>query len=161
MKLKEKIEADFQKALLQKDVTEISTLRLLKAAILNREKEKRYKLFQEKQKTNEKEVTLSDEEIVDIVLSEIKKRKEAILSFEKAKRKDLLEKEKKEVEILQRYLPQPLSEEEIEKLAKEIIQKVKAKDLKDLGKVMKELMPKIKGRAEGAQVQLIVKKLLS
>jgi uncharacterized protein YqeY len=160
MNLKEKIENDFQKALLQKDPIEISVLRLLKAALLNKEKEKRYKLFQEEKQTNES-ISLSDEEVLEVIFSEIKKRKEAILMYEKAKREDLYEKEKKEIEILQKYLPKPFSDQEIENLAKEIIQKVNAKDLKDFGKVMKELMPKVKGRAEGSKVQLIVKKLLS
>jgi uncharacterized protein YqeY len=164
-KLKEKIEKDFQKALKERKEIEVSTLKLLKAAIFNKEKEKRYKLSKEKPELNsqelEKESFLDDREIQEVILSEIKKRKEAIFEFEKGKREDLVKKEKKEMEVLKRYLPEELSNKEIEKMAREIIEKIGAKEMKDIGKVMKELMPKIKGRAEGALVSKIVKKLLT
>jgi uncharacterized protein YqeY len=140
-------------------------LKLLKAAIFDREKEKRYKLSKEKtdfrSEELEKESTLTDQEVQEVILSEIKKRKEAIFEFEKGKRKDLVDKEKKEMEVLKKYLPEELSKEEIEKMAKEIIEKIGAKEIKDMGKVMKELMPKVKGKAEGKIVSEIVKRLLS
>jgi uncharacterized protein YqeY len=160
--LKEKIEKDFKEALLKRNEREISTLRMLKAAILEQEKEKRYKKSQEKgtEADLEKESALSDEEIIKLILREIKKRKEAILEFEKGKRKDLVEKEAQEIEILKRYLPEMLSEEEIKKMAKETIEKVRAKNIKDMGRVMKELMPKIQGKAEPSLVSQIVKSLL-
>jgi len=160
--LKEKIEKDFKEALLKRNEREISTLRMLKAAILEQEKEKRYKKSQEKgtEADLEKESALSDEEIIKLILREIKKRKEAILEFEKGKRKDLVEKETQEIEILKRYLPEMLSEEEIKKMAKETIEKVRAKNIKDMGRVMKELMPKIQGKAEPSLVSQIVKSLL-
>lgn len=153
MGLKVKIEEDFRFALKEKKDIEVSTLRLLKAAILNREKEKNLK--------KKKDCTLSEEEITELIFSEIKKRKEAIVGFEKGKRADLLEKEKKEIEILQRYLPQQLSENEIKELAQAIIQRLEAEGIKDLGRVMKELMSKLKGKADGALVNQIVKTLLS
>jgi uncharacterized protein YqeY len=160
--LKEKIEKDFKEALLKRNEREISTLRMLKAAILEQEKEKRYKKSQEKgtEADLEKESALSDEEIIKLILREIKKRKEAILEFEKGKRKDLVEKETQEIEILKRYLPEMLSEEEIKKMAKETIEKIRAKNIKDMGRVMKELMPKIQGKAEPSLVSQIVKSLL-
>lgn len=160
--LKEKIEKDFKEALLKRNEREISTLRMLKAAILEQEKEKRYKKSQEKgtEADLEKESALSDEEIIKLILREIKKRKEAILEFEKGKRKDLVEKEAQEIEILKRYLPEMLSEEEIKKMAKETIEKVRAKNIKDMGRVMKELMPKIQGKAEPSLVSQIVKSFL-
>jgi Uncharacterized conserved protein len=142
----------------EKKEREISTLRLLKDAIFKREKEKRYRLFGKvKEEELEKESQLSDQEIIEVILSEIKKRKEAILGFEKGKREDLVKKEKEEMKILERYLPEQLSEKEIENLAKEIIGKVGP----NFGKVMKEMMAKVKGRAEGALVSKIVKKLIS
>lgn len=163
--LKEKIKNDLIQALKEKKEIEISTLRLLSAAIFNKEKEKRYKISQEKPEASgeelERESQLTDEEVIEVISSEVKKRREAILQFEKGKREDLLEKEKKEIEILERYLPEQLSEEEIKKLAKEIIKKVGAKEPKDIGKVMGELMPKVKGKAEGSLVSKIVKELLS
>ena len=163
--LKEKIEEDFQKALKEKNEEEVSILRVLRAEIINREKEKRYRKSKENPELSfeglEKESRLTDEELVSLIASEIKKRKEAVLEFKKGKREDLVEKEKKEIEILKRYLPEQLSEEEIRKLVKETVQKVGAKSLKDMGKVMREIMPKVKGRAEGEIVSKIVREELS
>ena len=163
--LKTKIEEDFKNFLKEKKETEVSTLRMLKAAIFNKEKEKRYKLSQEKPELNEeeleKESKLSDEEVMGVISSEIKKRNEALLLFEKGKREDLIKKEKSEMKILQNYLPEQLSEEEIKKLAKEVMKKVGVKDIKDMGKVMSELIPKVKGKADGGLVSKIVKELLS
>jgi hypothetical protein len=162
--LKEKIEKDFKEALKERKGIKISTLKLLKAEISKKEKEKRYKIATQKpnlgEKELEKESQLTDQEIVKIVFSEIKKREEAISEFEKGKRGDLVNKEREEIEILKRYIPELLSESEIEKIVKETIEKVKAKEIKDLGKVMKELMPKIQQRAEGGKVAEIVKKFL-
>lgn len=165
MSLKEKIAEDFKKFLKEKKENEVSTLRMLNAAIFNKEKEKRYRLSKEKpdlkESDLEKESQLTDEEITEVIFSEVKKRKEAIVEFEKGKRQDLVEKERKEKEILKKYLPEQLSEEEIKKIAKEIIEKIKAEDMKDLGKVMGNLMPKLKGKAEGSLVSKIVKELLT
>ena len=164
MGLKEKIEKDFQKTLKERKAIETSTLRMLKAAIFNNEKEKRYKLSKEKPELSgeelEEESQLNDEEVIEVISSEVKKRKESILEFEKGKREDLVEKEKKELDILQKYLPEQLSEEELQKLAKEAIDKTGAKEIKDMGKVMQEVMPKVKGKADGTLVSKIVKELL-
>jgi hypothetical protein len=165
MSLKERIQEDLVRSLKEKDELKASVFRLLLASLLNREKEKRYKAYQTKTDIAEKELVeksqLTDEEIVEVVSSEIKKRKEAALEFEKGKRQDLADKEKKELEILKAYLPEQLSEEEIRNLVKEIIEKVGAKTQKDMGKVMSQLMPRIKGKADGAMVSSIVKELLS
>ena len=165
MSLKVKIREDFQKFLKEKKEIEVSTLRMLSSAIFNREKEKRYKLSQEKpdlkEKDLEKESQLTDEEIVPVVFSEIKKRREAIEGFEKGKREDLAKKEKKELEVLQKYLPELFSEDKIKKMAKEVIKEVGAESLKDMGKVMSKLMPKLKSKAEGSLVNKIVKELLT
>ena len=163
--LKEKIEIDFKKALKEKKGTEVSVLRMLKAEIFNREKEKRYSIVKEKPNlSNEemaKEGSLEKEEVLKIILSRIKKSRESITEFEKGNRGDLAKKEKEEIKILTRYLPEQLSEEEIKKMAKEIIKEIEAKDIKDMGKVMSELMPKIKGRAEGSLISRIIKDLLT
>jgi hypothetical protein len=145
--LKEEIEKDFLSALKEKNLEKISVLRLLKNEVHKKEIEKKG--------------DLSNEEIQEIILKEIKKRKEAISLYEKGKRQDLAEKEKKEIEILKKYLPEMLTEKEIEKMAKEVIKKLKVKDVKEMGKVMGELMKKLKGKAEGEEVAKIVKKLLS
>lgn len=162
--MKQRIQQNLKEALKAKREIEVSTLRLLLASILNREKEKRYKLAKEKPELGEKELQegsqLTDEEIIEVVFSETKKRKEAILEFEKGKREDLVKQGKEEIEVLQKYLPEQLSEKEIEELARKIIEEVGAEDMKEFGKVMGNLMPKVKGKAEGQEVAQIVRGLL-
>jgi uncharacterized protein YqeY len=164
MDLKKRILENVNKTIKEKKGLETLTLRQLLAAILNKEKEKRFKITKEKpdisEKELEKESRLTDEEVIEVISSEIKKRKEAISEYKKGKREDLAEKEKRELEILQKYLPEQLSEEEIKKIAEEAIEKVEAKEPKEIGKVMAELMPQVKGKAEGATVSKIVKELL-
>jgi len=165
MTLKEKIQKDLIKAMKGKKEVEVSVLRLLLNSIFNREKEKRYKIAKEnpekKKDELEKESQLTDGEINQVTFSEIKKRKESIVEFERGKRMDLVKKEKEEMEILKKYLPEQFSAEEIKKMAKEVIEKIGAKSPKDMGKVMGSLMPKLKGKAEGSSVSKIVKELLS
>jgi len=165
MVLKEKIKIDLDKSLKSGEKLILSTLRLLYSVIGNKEIEKRTKIVKRKKDLTEKELIkksqLQDEEIIQVTLSEIKKRKEAILLYKKGKREDLAQKEEKEIEILEKYLPEQISDEELQKLAKETIEKVGASSLKDMGKVMKELMIKVKGRAEGSKVSQIIKELLS
>jgi len=165
MSFKEKIQRDLKLALKGKREIELSVLRMLMAAIFNKEIEKRTRIWKEKPdllvEDLEKESQLgTDEEIIQVISSEIKKRKEAILEFEKGKREDLVKKEKTEMEFLQKYLPEQLSEEEIKKLVEEAIEKVGAKEMKDMGRVMAVLMPKVKGKADGSVVSKIVKELL-
>ncbi len=161
---KDKISQNLKIALKEKREIEVSVLRMLLAAILNKEKEKRYKLNKEKpdlsQGELEKESQLTEEEITLITSIEAKKRKEAIIAFEKGERKDLAEKEKKELDILKKYLPEQISEEELSQIIKQVIVETGAKEMKDMGKVMKEVMLKVVGRADGNQVSGIVKELL-
>jgi len=163
--LKEKIEADFKEFYKEKKETEVSVLRLLRADILNKEKEKRYQLSKKNPGLNDKELgkksILIDDEVLDIILSRSKKSEEAIAGFEKGKRDDLVEKEKQELEFLKKYMPQQLSEEELKKLAEEAVREIKAENIKDMGKVMSELMPKVKGKTSGALISKIVRELLS
>lgn len=100
--LKDTIKDDINNALKEGDEVKCSTLRMLLAAVLNKEKEKKYKIY--KEGLDEKE-ELTDEEIIDVISSEAKKRKEAITEFEKGDRQDLVKKEKAELEILKKYLP--------------------------------------------------------
>jgi len=149
--LKDKIKDDIKKALKEKKEIVCLTLRGVSAAILNKEKEKKYK---------DSEEDLTDEEMIDIVSFEAKKRREAIIEYEKGNRKDLADKERKELEVLQEYLPQQLSEEEIKVLVKEAIKKTGASEMKDMGKVMGVLTTQTKGKADGGLVAKIVKELL-
>lgn len=152
--LKTKLQEDLNSALKEKQALVVSVLRLILAAIFNKEKEKRYKLRQEK------DTPLTDEEVVEVISSEIKKNKEAMLLFERGKRQDLVDKTKSEIEILTKYLPEQLQEEEIKRLVLEAINKVGAKEPKDMGKVMQELMPKVKGKADAGLVSQLVKESL-
>jgi len=153
--LKQQIQAATTEAMKSKDSFVVGTLRMLLAAVLTKEKDKKYK------EKIEGEVQLTDEQILEVISSEIKKRKDAITLYEQGKRPELAEREAKEIEILIKYLPEQLSEEELKKLVAESIEKTGAKEMKDMGKVMADLNPKIKGKADGGQVSKIVKELLS
>jgi len=162
--LKEKILQNLNAAVKDKKDVEVLVLRQLSAAILNKEKEKRFKKSKEKpdfsQAELEKESQLTDEETLDVVSYEAKKRRESIAGFEAGGRKDLVDKEKKELVFLGDYLPEQLTEEEIKKLVKEAIEKTGAKEIKDMGKVIAELTPQTKGRVDGGLVGRIVKESL-
>jgi len=164
MALKGKIQENLKAALFAKNEVELSVLRLLISAVNAKETEKRTKIWKQKPelKTEEliKESQLQDGEILDAVSAEIKKRREAIELYEKGGRSELAEKEKKELAILQKYLPAQLPEEEIRKFVGEAIAKTEAKEMKDMGKVMQELMSKVKGKADSGLVSKIVKELL-
>lgn len=163
--LKDKIEAEFKKALKEKKEIDLSVLRLIKAEILNKEKEKRYGLSKEDSGLSDKELeeksSLTDEELMDIILSKVKRTKESIASFQQGKREDLVKKEEQELQVLKKYMPEQLSEQEIKKMGEKAIQETDAKEIKDMGKVLSQLMPRLKGRAEGALVSKIIKDLLS
>jgi uncharacterized protein YqeY len=165
--LKQKIQEEINLALKGRKETVLSTLRVLLAAVLSREKEKRYKIAKdlpENKNFTEQELVeksqLSDQEIIEVLATEVKKRKDSITEFEKGGRKDLAVKEKAEIEILQKYLPEQMSGEEVEKIVKEAVEKTGAKEIRDMGKVMSQIMPRVKGRADGTMVSSIVKKML-
>ena len=143
----------------------VGTLRMVMAVIATKEKEKRYKISKDKPELKEEELVkeseLADEQIVEVISSEIKKRKDAIVLYQQGNRPELAEKEQKEIEILIKYLPEQLSGEELKKLVEESITTTGAKEMRDMGKVMADLNPKIKGKADGGEVSKLVKELLS
>ncbi len=147
MGIKERLMEDMKEALRSKDKIRLSTIRMINSLIKNAEIDKRGEL--------------TEEEIVQLLRKYAKQRKEAIEMYEKGGRQDLVEKEKRELEIVESYLPEELSEEEIRKLVREVIEEVGASSPKDLGKVMKVVMPKVKGRADGSLVNRIVREMLS
>ena len=165
MTIKEKIQKNIQEATKEKKELELGVFRLLLADILSREKEKRYKLSKEKpeltQQELEKQSLLSDDETLEIVSSAVKRRKESVSEFEKGGRIDLVEKEKREIEVLKEYMPEQLSGDEVRDFVKKAIEEVGAQDIKDMGKVMSILMPKLKGKADGMIVSKTVRELLS
>ena len=147
-----KIKQELNQAVKEGNEVVRSTLRMLLAVVINKEKKKSYKAS--------KDVKLTDEEVNDIISSEAKKRRDSISEFEKGDRQDLADKEKKELEVLQKYLPEQLSEDEVKVLVGEVIKETGVSDIKDMGKVMGALMPKVKGKADGNLVSKVVKDLL-
>lgn len=142
MGLKEKIEDDTKGALKSGEKDKVSALRMLSAAIKNRQIEKRR--------------PLTDEEVIESVHSLIKQRRDSIEQFAKGGRQDLVDKESAEIKVLEVYLPPQMSAEEIESRVREVA----AQGPKDMGKVMKAVMPLVSGRADGKLVSEIVKKVL-
>jgi len=147
MGLKEQIPQDLKNALRNKRTLELSVLRMLQAALINKEIE------------NRKE-ELTDEGVIGVVGAEIKKRRDAAREFEKVNRPDAADQEKAEIEILMKYMPQQMSEDEIRAAVKNAIDQTQAQSMKDIGKVMKVLMPTVKGKADGQAVNKIVKEEL-
>jgi hypothetical protein len=161
MNLREKIDSDFKEAFKAKDEARVSVLRLLLASIKNKELEKRMKLSKsEKVEDLERLSKLTDEEIIGVASSELKKRKEAAEQYKNGGRQELADKESAEAKIISQYLPAQLGEDELNKLVKEAIEKTGAASPADLGKVMGVLMPQVKGKADGAEVTRIVKEEL-
>ncbi len=161
MSLKEKIQSDIKEAMKSGENEKVGVLRMLQAEIKNAEIAKRTKLSKAGETDLEKKSELIDDEIIDVINRETKKRKDAIELYEKGGRKELAEKEKKEAEFLSVYMPEQMSEEEIRSLAKKTIDRLNASGQHDMGKVMGALKLEIKGKADGAMVSRIVKELLS
>lgn len=147
--LREKVQNDLKEALKQKEELKVSTLRLLIGAVQNFEIAKEGTSYK-----------ASDEEVLNMIGKEAKKRKESIEQFKAGGRKELAEKEEKELEILQEYLPEMLSEEEVSKIIDEKIKEAGASEISDTGKVMAVLSQELKGRADMSQVSQIVRKKL-
>lgn len=162
--LKHQIQSDIVGAMKQGNQEVVGVLRMALAAIATKEKEKRYKISKEYDNLKEEDLIkkseLIDDEIISVLSSEIKKRKDAIDLYEKGGRQELADKEKREIEVLKKYLPEQLSEDALKKLVEESISKVGAKETKDMGKIMADLAPKIKGRADNAEASRIIKEFL-
>jgi len=138
---------DLKNSMKSKDKVRKDTITMIRAAI--------------KQKEVDERRELSDDDILDIIAKQLKEKKMAIEEFRKGQREDLVELTEQEMNILLEYLPEQLSEEELEKIVREAINEVNATSIKDMGKVMKVVMPKVKGRADGNMVNQIVKKILN
>lgn len=148
--LKDTIQEDLKQAMLSKDEEKLSTIRMLKSALQYFEIQKGGANYQ-----------ATDEDVIEVVGREIKKRRESIEMFEKGGRQELADKEKNELTILQTYLPEQLSEEEIKKMVQDAILETKATTMADMGKVMGVLSPKTKGKADGGFVSSKVREKLN
>jgi hypothetical protein len=147
MQLKEQVKQDLISSLKAGDSLRSLTLRMLLAAMVNKEKE------------GKGEVT--EDQLLQVVAAEAKKRREAAEAFLKGGRSEQASKEQEELKVLLGYLPEQLSEQEIRDLAQEAVATTGASSIKDMGKVMAHLAPQTKGRADGAKVSFVVKELLS
>jgi len=147
MTLVDDINRDFLEAYKAKDETKSSVLRMLKGNLQSAQKEKGS--------------ALSEDETLKIVQKEVKQRNESIFDFKKGDRADLAEKEEGEISILEIYLPEQMSEEEIKKIVEDAIAEVGATTKADIGKVMSAVMPKIAGRADGGAISKVVSELLA
>ena len=145
--MKDELLQDLKEAMKQKDTLKKDTITMLRAAILQVEKDS--------------QKVLTDDEICAVVAKEVKKRKESIKEYEEAGREDIAENLKRVIEILSKYLPEQLTQEEIEKLVDEAIAKSGAQSPRDMGKVMGILRPQTAGKADGKLVSDIVKEKLA
>lgn len=146
MSLKEVLQQDLKSAMKEKDVIRKNVITMVRAAILQIEKDKK--------------IVLDDEGVIEVIAKGVKQRKDSIPEFEKGNRFDLVENIKKEISILMSYLPQQLSEEELNQIVSDTIFEVGAQGMQDLGKVMSALIPKTRGRADGKLVNTIVRQHL-
>ena len=147
MSLEERLVEEMKQAMKSNDKLRLSTIRMIRSSMKNKEIELRKKL--------------EDEDIVKVIQVMVRKGEESVEQFQAGKRVDLVEKETKEIEILKSFLPQPLSQEEILKIIDQSIQETQASSPKDMGKVMKSVMPKIGGKADGKLINQLVKERLS
>ena len=147
MSLEERLVEEMKQAMKSNDKLRLSTIRMIRAALKNKEIELRKKL--------------EDEDVVKVMQVMVRKGEESVEQFQAGGRVDLVEKEKKEIEILKSFLPLPLTQEEIQKIIDQSIQETQASSPKDIGKVMKSVMPKIGGKADGKLINQLVKERLS
>ena len=155
--LKERLMEDLKEAMKEKEVLKKNVVQMIRAAILQVEKDK--------------QIELNDDQILEIIAKEAKKRKESLADYEKSGREDLINQvkennighiyTKEEIEIINKYLPEQMEKEEIEKIVKEIVEETGATTIKDMGKVMKIAKERIGTRADGKDISDAVKKILA
>ncbi|HZR77943.1 MAG TPA: GatB/YqeY domain-containing protein [Chthoniobacterales bacterium] len=150
MNLSERIDSDLKTAMREKNATKLGVLRMLKAAMMNATIEKSGAQGQ-----------LSDADAAQVIRKQVKQRQDSIESFEKGGRAELAAKEKEEMSILQSYLPQAMSADELSRIVRETITEVGATSKAQMGAVMKALQPKVAGRADGRMLSGEVQKQLS
>ena len=147
MNIQVEISAALKDAMREKNEAKLSSLRSVLTAIKNREKEVRR--------------SLDDPEVISLISTQIKQRKESIDHYRKAGREDLVKAEESEMQILQAYMPEEISADEMSQALDQVISEVGAVSMKDMGKVMKAAMAKLAGRADGRVINEMVKKKLS
>ena len=147
MALKEKLAQDLKDAMRDKDVIRKNVVQLIRSNILQIEKDNK--------------LTLDDDGVLDVIAKQLKQRRDSLPDYEKSGREDLISQLKTEMAILMEYLPAQLSREELEEIVKQAVAETGASSMKDMGRVMAAVMPKTKGRADGKEINSIVKNLLN
>ncbi len=147
MTVKDKLKEDLKTAMREKDGVRKNVVQYIKAGILQVEKDNK--------------ITLDDEGVLDVIAKQLKQRRDSLPDYEKSGREDLIAQLKREMDILMEYLPAQLTHDELVEIVKEAIDKTGASEIRDMGKIMSEVMPKTKGRADGREINLIARELLS
>jgi uncharacterized protein YqeY len=146
MSLKERLQEDWKAAMKTRNSFRASVINMARAAVL----------YQEKTYGS----LLNDEAVINVLSKEVKQRRDAIIEYEKGNRQDLVDQANNEIQILLEFLPQQLTEDEIKEIIVNAVREVGAVSIKDMGKLMTVVMPKLKGRADGKLVNQIVKNIL-
>lgn len=146
MSLKQKLQEDLKTSMKNKDTLRKSVITLIRSSIKQIEVDKR--------------IELNDEDIIDIISKQLKQRNDSLEQFLEAGREDLVEETRSEIQVLKEYLPQQLSEQELNEIVKQTISEVGATSIKDMGKIMSVIRPKTKGRADGKLINKLVKENL-
>ena len=146
MSIKETLAQDLKLSMKEKDLIRKNTVQSIRAAILQVEKDNL--------------TELDDDAVIDVIAKELKKRKDVLPDYEKSGREELISQLNREIEIVMGYLPSQLSEDELDEIVKNAVESTGASSMKDMGKIMAEVMPKIKGRADGKMVNTLAKKYL-
>lgn len=151
MKVEEQINLDYLNAFKNKETAVVDILRLLKAALINKKVALKFS----------KAEILPDEEVVAVLKSEVKKRQDSILAYQQGNRQDLADKEQKEIEIINRYLPAQLDQEKLKEIVKQTVEEIGATGAADFGKAIAAVMAKVKSQADGQMVSAFVKEQLN
>ena len=147
MTLKERLMEDMKVSMRNKETLKKSVITMIRASV--------------KQKEVDDRVDLNDDEVIELIAKQLKQRKDALVEFEKAERDDLIAQTKAEIEILASYLPQQLTDEELEAVVRDAVAEVNAQSVKDMGKIMGKVMAVAKGRVDGKRINEMVKKVLN
>ena len=147
MSLKEKLADDLQSALKDKNVIRKIVVQMVRAGVLQIEKDNK--------------VTLDDEGVLDVIAKQLKQRRDSLPDYEKSGREDLIAELKAEMDVLMEYLPKQLTRDELEEIVRQAVESTGASSMKDMGRIMAEVMPKTKGRADGKMINEIAKAMLN
>ena len=146
MGLKEQLNEDMKQAMRAKDKNRLSAIRMVRGAVRDKE--------------INSQIELDDDGVLEVIASQIKKRKDALEQLRQSNRDDLVETEMEQIDILQAFLPAQLSEEEIEAVVTDVIEELGATSMRDMGKVMGKLVPQLRGKADNSTVSQIVRQKL-